>query len=87
MQHRNANRKRKGTMSTREQLTSMKAGEMKDIVFSNGILRSTKELCKNSDNEFEVHRFNCGWCTATLTLDEAVRYCEGELSNLELEWE
>ena len=74
-------------MSTREQLIAMKVGEMKDVVFSNGILRSTKELCKNSDNEFEVHRFNCGWCTATLTLDEAVRYCEGELSNLELEWE
>ena len=74
-------------MSTREQLTSMKVGEMKDVVFSNGILRSTKELYKNSDNEFEVHSFTCGWLTATLTLDEAVRYCEGELSNLELEWE
>ena len=74
-------------MSTREQLTSMKAGEMRDVVFSNGILRSTKELCKNSDNEFEVHSFTQGWLTATLTLDEAVRYCEGRLSNLELEWE
>ena len=74
-------------MSTREQLTAMKAGEMKDIVFSWGILRSTKELYKNSDNEFEVNSFTEGWLTATLTLDEAVRYCEGELSNLELEWE
>ena len=73
-------------MSTREQLTAMKAGEMKDIVFSWGILRSTKELYKNSDDEFEVHRFNCGWCAATLTLDEAVRYCEGELSSRELDW-
>jgi hypothetical protein len=60
---------------------------MRDVVFSNGILRSTKELYKESDNEFEVHSFSCGWHTATLTLDEAVRYCEGELSNLELEWE
>ena len=74
-------------MSTREQLTSMKVGEMKDVVFSWGILRSTKELCKNSDNEFEVHSFTQGWLTATLTLDEAVRYCEGRLRNLELEWE
>ena len=73
-------------MSTREQLIAMKVDEMKDIVFSNGILRSTKELDKISDNEFEVHRFNCGWCTATLTLDEAVRYCEGELSSRELDW-
>ena len=73
--------------NTREQLIAMNAGEMRDIVFSWGILRSTKELYKNSDNEFEVHSFTEGWITATLTLDEAVRYCEGELSNLELEWE
>ena len=74
-------------MSTREQLIAMKVGEMRDILFSWGILRSTKELYKNSDNEFEVNSFTEGWLTATLTLDEAVRYCEGELSNLELEWE
>lgn len=74
-------------MSTREQLIAMNVGEMKDIVFSWGILRSTKELYKNSDNQFEVHSFTEGWCTATLTLDEAVDYCEGRLSNLELEWE
>ena len=76
------------TMSnTREQLIAMKVGEMKDVVFSWGILRSTKELYKNSDNEFEVSSFTQGWLTAKLTLDEAVSYCEGRLSNLELEWE
>ena len=74
-------------MSTREQLTAMKAGEMKDIVFSWGILRSTKELYKNSDDEFEVHSFTEGWITATLTLDEAVDYCEGRLYGWELQWE
>ena len=74
-------------MSTREQLIAMKSGEMKDVVFSNGILRSTKELYKNSDDEFEVHSFTCGWLTATLTLDEAVDYCEGKLSSRELEFE
>ena len=74
-------------MSTREQLIAMNAGEMRDVVFSNGILRSTKELYKNSDDEFEVHSFSCGWLAAMLTLDEAVRYCEGELSNTELEFE
>ena len=87
MRYRYGVRKRKETMSTREQLIAMNPGEMKDIVFSWGILRSTKELYKNSDNEFEVHSFTQGWLTATLTLDEAVRYCEGRLSNLELEWE
>ena len=73
--------------NTREQLIAMNAGEIKDIVFSWGILRSTKELCKISDNEFEVSSFTEGWLTARLTLDEAVRYCEGRLSNLELECE
>ena len=74
-------------MSTREQLESMKVGEMKDVVFSNGILRASKELYKNSDNQFEVHSFTEGWCTATLTLDEAVDYCEGRLYGWELQWE
>ena len=73
-------------MNIREQLIDMKAGEMRDVVFSNGILRSTKELYKNSDDEFEVHSFSCGWLAAMLTLDEAVRYCEGELSSRELDW-
>ena len=73
--------------NTREQLIAMNAGEMKDIVFSWGILRSTKELYKNSDNEIEENSFTEGRLTATLTLDEAVRYCEGRLSNLELEWQ
>ena len=76
------------TMSnTREELASMDIGTTREVVFSNGILRSTRELCKNSDNEFEVHSFIEGWCTATLTLDEAVDYCEGRLNGWELEWE
>ena len=76
------------TMSnTREELASMDIGTTREVVFSNGILHSTKELYKNSDDEFEVHSFTCGWLTATLTLDEAVRYCEGELSSRELEFE
>ena len=81
-----SHQKKDNIMNTREQLTSMEVGEMRDVVFSNGILWSTKELYKNSNNEFEVHSFTQGWLTATLTLDEAVRYCEGELSSRELDW-
>tara|TARA_E500000305_G_scaffold109535_1_gene114852 strand:- start:993 stop:1235 length:243 start_codon:yes stop_codon:yes gene_type:complete len=73
-------------MNTREQLIAMNAGEMKDVVFSNGILKSTKEMFKNSDDEFEVHSMICGWYTALLTLDEAVDYCEGRLSSADIEW-
>ena len=73
--------------NTREQLASMDIGTTREVVFSNGILHSTKTIYKESDNEFEVNSFTQGWLTATLTLDEAVRYCEGELSSRELEWE
>jgi len=73
-------------MNTREQLTSMDIGRTKEVVHSNGVLRSTKQMYKESDNEFEVHSFTEGWCMATLTLDEAVDYCEGRLDNADLEW-
>jgi hypothetical protein len=43
-------------------------------------------MVKNSSDEFEVHSFTEGIMTATLTLDQAVKYCEGKLNNLELEW-
>ena len=74
-------------MNTREQLTSMKVGELRDVVFSWGILRSTKELYKEADNEFTANNFTEGWLTATLTLDEAVDFCEGRLHSWEIEWE
>jgi len=73
-------------MSTREQLMSMEVGKYMDVVFSNGILRATKELYKESDNEFDIHNTNGGWYTATVTLEEAVDYCEGRLRALDLEW-
>ena len=73
-------------MSTREQLMSMEVGKYMDVVFSNGILRATKELYKESDNKFEIHDMTSGWYTATVTLKEAVDYCEGRLSALDLEW-
>ena len=73
-------------MNTREQLEAMEIGQMKDIVFSNGIARSTKELERVEDDEWFVHSFNFGWETASLTLEEAVKFIEGDLSPLDLEW-
>ena len=63
--------------TTREALLAMRVGEMKDIVFSNGVLNSTKEMCRNSDVEWEVNSFTEGWITAYMTLEEAVDYVEG----------
>ena len=71
-------------MNTREQLTSMDIGTIRDIVFSNGILRSTKELCKDEDNEFTLYSHDC---YATLTLDQAVDFVEGKLEGVDLCWE
>ena len=73
--------------NTREALLAMRIGEMKDIVFSNGILKSTKEMCRNSDVEWEVNDFTEGWITAYMTLEDAVDYVEGRKGFLDFEWE
>lgn len=72
--------------SVKEQLTNMKLGETLDVVFRNGIAKSTKELERVEENEWFVHSFSSGWETASLTLEEAVRFVEGTLSILDLEW-
>jgi hypothetical protein len=73
--------------TTRDALLAMRIGEMKDIVFSNGILRSTKEMCRNSDTEWEVNSHTDGWITAYMTLEEAVDYVEGRKGFDDFEWE
>ena len=73
--------------TTREALLAMRVGEMKDIVFSNGVLNSTKEMCRNSDVEWEVNSFTEGWITAYMTLEEAVDYVEGRKGFDDFEWE
>ena len=68
------------------QINTMKIGEHKDIIFTNGILRTTKTLIRNSQYEWEINRFTNGWDTATLTLTQAVKYCKGELKDNNLNW-
>jgi hypothetical protein len=38
------------------------------------------------EQSVKVHSFSSGWETASLTLEEAVRFVEGTLSILDLEW-
>ena len=71
----------------KNEILKMKIGEQKDIVFRNGILKSTKTLIRNTEKEFEVNCFVDGWATAYLTLDEAIKYCKGELNHFDLKWE
>jgi hypothetical protein len=68
----------------KQELLAMQVGEFKDIIFSNGILRTTKELIRNSETEWEVNSFTEGWLTAHLSLEEAVRYCTGQ--PIQLQW-
>ena len=72
--------------SVKEKLTNMKLGEILDVVFSNGIAKSTKELERVEEDEWFVHSFSSGWETASLTLEEAIRFVEGTLSTLDLDW-
>ncbi len=73
-------------MTVREQVEAMELGETRDIVFSNGIARSTKELERVEDDEWFIHSTNHGWETASVTLEEAIKFVKGELSSLDLEW-
>jgi hypothetical protein len=73
-------------MTIREELLSMKKGSIKDVIYSNGIARSTKQLERIDDDEFFVHDFSCGWETASLTTEEAVLYVKGKLESFDLEW-
>lgn len=68
----------------RAKLLAMRNGDTMDVVFSNGVLRSTKELDKVNDNLYQINSFTDGWATADLTLDEAVDYCNGK--EVELNW-
>jgi hypothetical protein len=68
----------------RNKLLNMKDGAILDMVFSNGVVRSTKEVEKVNDNLYLVHSTNNGWSTANLSLAEACDYCCGIKS--ELNW-
>jgi hypothetical protein len=72
----------KAVSRIREQLLAMRDGDIKDIVFSNGIARSTKEIEKVNDNLYMIHSTNDGWNTADLSLDAACEYCCGIKSEL-----
>ena len=63
-------------------ITAMKLGEFKDIVFSNGVLKSTRTLIRNSEDEWEINSFHDGWLTAYVTLNEALDYFSGKTSRL-----
>lgn len=72
--------------SVKEKLTNMKLGEILDVVFSNGIAKSTKELERVEEDEWFVHSFSSGWMTASLTTEEAILYVEGKLESFDLQW-
>jgi hypothetical protein len=64
----------------------MSIGEFKHVVLSNGILKASKEIVRNSDTEWEVNSFTDGWCTAYMDLDTAIAYVEGRLKWNDLNW-
>jgi len=71
----------------KDELLSMEIGVYQDITFSNGILKSTKELCRIAEGEWELESHNCGWSTAYLNLDTAIAYLEGKIKGYQLDWE
>ena len=73
-------------MNVRKQIYKMNIGEIKDIVFSNGILKSTKQLERVNNVEFLIHDFTHGWATASLNIEQAVLYVKGKLKRKDLNW-
>ena len=73
-------------MTTREQLKSVRLGEIRDLVFSSGIARVTRELERVEEDEWFAHDFMNGWLTTSLTLEEAIKFVEGDLRPLDLVW-
>ena len=71
----------------KDKLLSMEIGVYQEIIFSNGILKSTKELCRIAEGEWAVESHSCGWSTAYLNLDTAVAYLEGKIRGYELDWD
>ena len=71
----------------KDELLSMKIGVYKEIIFSNGILKSTKELCRIAEGEWALESHSCGWSTAYLDLNTAISYIERKIKGYELDWE
>jgi len=71
----------------KDKLLSMEIGVYQEITFSNGILKSTKELCRIAEGEWALEYHGCGWSTAYLDLNKAIAYFEGKIKGYELDWE
>ena len=73
--------------TTLDKLKAMAVYTDEDIIFSNGIVQTTKTISKVGDNAYEVHSFTCGWTTAKMTEYECVGYIEGKLDFMDFVWE
>ena len=74
-------------MTVLNQLNTMNLGQMKDVVFSSGVARVTREIERVEQNIFYVHDFSSGWLTAELNLNDAIKFCKGEIKPIDLLWE
>jgi pullulanase/glycogen debranching enzyme len=67
-----------------KELNKMKLGQIKDVVYSSGILRSSKQLEKVDNDLFYFHDTSHGWNTAELDTLQAVKFIKGETHISEL---
>ena len=62
------------------ELKTMRLGQIKEVVYSNGTLRSSKELEKVASDLFYFHDMSHGWNTAELNTLQAFKFIKGEIS-------
>ena len=72
--------------SVKKQLKEMPINAIRDVVYSNGIGRNTKELERVGLNKFYIHDFSNGWLMASLDLKQSIRYVKGSLNFLDIDW-
>lgn len=69
-------------------LDNLKIGGYHDIIkFSpSHNVKSTKEVYKAGDNEFELNSTSDGWVTAYIDKETLIKYMVGEIDDFDLDW-
>jgi len=70
---------------TKEEIMNMKIHEQKEIVFSNGPIKVTKGLIRNSKTEWEISDFNTD-TSAIVTADQVEAYCKDKSTGQHFSW-
>lgn len=69
-------------------LDNLKVGGYHDIIkmYPSYNVKSTKEVYKAGDDEFELNSTSDGWVTAYIDKETLIKYMVGEVDDFDLDW-